>query len=154
MSWGIWYHSLNGQLTKKIFWYLFLFKCQIFVFSFCIALNLLFEMFHYSACHFCTCHCLWGDIIHRTFSDFFLWSIAKLLQIFPLLMDYITFIQIISDSDTTAASVNKPKHTEIVFYYTWGHDYICLTVLCCCSVTCTLSSQWSFLTCGSCAYGK
>jgi len=40
------------------------------------------------------------------------------LQIFPLLMDYITFIQIISDSKTIAASVNKPKHTEIVFYYT------------------------------------
>jgi len=30
-------------------------------------------------------------------------------------MDYITFAQFISDSNTIAESVNKPKHTAIVF---------------------------------------
>ena len=68
---ALWAEELDTTLRtanwqKKIFWYLFLLKCQIVVFSFCIALNLLFEMFHYSACHFCTYHCLWGDVIHRS----------------------------------------------------------------------------------------
>jgi hypothetical protein len=33
-------------------------------------------------------------------------------------MGYITFAQFISDSNTTAESANKPKHTEVMFYYT------------------------------------
>jgi len=116
--------------------FLVLVPIQVPNFYVCIFyLNLLFEMFHYSACHFSTCHSLWGDIIHSTSSDFFLWSIVKLLHIFPLLMDYITFAQFISDSNTIAESANKPKHTQVVFYYTWGHDYICLAVLWCCSLT-------------------
>jgi hypothetical protein len=33
-------------------------------------------------------------------------------------MDYITFAQFTSDSNTIAELANKPKHTEVVFYYT------------------------------------
>jgi hypothetical protein len=53
--------------------FLVLVPIQVPDFYVCILyLNLLFEMFHYSACHFSTCHSLWGDIIHSTSSDFFL----------------------------------------------------------------------------------